>query len=328
MNSTCYHAAVPFIYHTLALEISTKDGLDRVVTELIDQPLRKNYLTHARRLNVEGKMICSGARVTEQRPEELPLERRPHDSDDRPHISLNVSDLEPDYEKFLSCEEEDDGPTEVSRSWEPLASLIARLEHLAELNYACVNQFPPCLLKALHQHHPACRLNLHTFRFRSLRKSETDPYEIELISSPCLHSVTVRHFCHYDSNGDPDYNQDAVLWAVTIAPNLKHVKLQCCRFPPSPEGNMPVPIRKQPRQPWQGFIPPVDTYRIGRLISLSLQGMVITEQSLEQWSRHTDLSRLQALALGRFRGAENYDESRNNGSIQVLGEASSNLGGL
>lgn len=205
-------------------------------------------------------------------------------------------DLEPCFDKYaFTYDEKDDGPAEVSRSWEPLTSLISQLKHLTELNYVCVNQFPPCLLEALHKHHPACRLNLNSFRFRSLREPKTDPYEMELISSPCLHSISVRHVTR-DSNGHEDYNEDAIFQAVAIAPNLKHVKLLRC----IPERTAELhEVAHIPRQPWKGFVPPVKIDRVGNLTSLSFSRlMVTTEEKLEQWNQYTDLSKLRTLAFG------------------------------
>ncbi|KAL1961538.1 hypothetical protein VTN77DRAFT_1625 [Rasamsonia byssochlamydoides] len=288
VNSIFYHAAVPFLYRTLTLHVSSRERLHRVVSKLMKQPLRQKYLTHARQLTVTGKIPRLGASVTEQLVKRTTIE----DSD----VSHHLDDLEPYYDDMFTTDEVEDKPTEVSRAWEPLASLISRLKHLTELNYACVNQFPPCLLQALHQYHPGCRLNLHTFRFRSLRWPVTDPYETELISSPCLHSLRVRHI-RRDSNWDVDYNVEAVLRAVAIAPNLKHVKLQhCISIPPPPY------LRRLPRtrrQAWQDFVPPVETHRIGRLTSLSFsKRMVTTEKTLEELGRYADLSRLQAFAFG------------------------------
>src|SRR5690606_34074938 len=77
-----------------------------------------------------------------------------------------------------------------------------------------------------HQYHPKCRLNLNTFRFRSLLP-EIDPYELDLVCSPCLHRLTVRYVT-VDCGYSGDYNKQAVMESVTIAPNLKEVKLQSC----------------------------------------------------------------------------------------------------
>lgn len=280
---------MPFLYQTLSVKVSSQEGLHQFVAELLDNPRRQQYLSHARKLNVQGKMPRLEESVAGYSTEGTDIKGRGD-------VFHQDDDLEPRFDEYaFTYDEEDDEPSEASRSWKPLALLIARLKRLTELNYACVNQFPPCLLQALHEHHPACRLNLHNFRFRSLREPNTDPYEMELIRSPCLHSVCVKHVTR-DSNGHEDYNEDAIFQAVAIAPNLKHVKLLRC-----------IPHRTSalrevahiPRRPWKGFVPPVNTDRVGNLTSLSFSHlMVTTEEKLEQWSRYTDLSKLQALAFG------------------------------
>lgn len=138
-------------------------------------------------------------------------------------------------------------------SWAPLTSLITKFQFLTELNYNCINQFPSSLLEALHRYQPLCRLNLNKFRFLSLTDSKTDPYELELIRSPCLHGLTFRHVMR-NSNGRLDYNEEAVMKTVTIAPNLKEIRSQYCH----PMTTMSIHGRRfAPKEaPWKGFIPP------------------------------------------------------------------------
>ncbi|RKU46595.1 hypothetical protein DL546_006004 [Coniochaeta pulveracea] len=81
--------------------------------------------------------------------------------------------------------------------WTPLAELLLLLPGLTNLVYGCPSQFPPCLLRALHDkarsHRP--RLHLHTFELRMLEDGSAasdgipDPHELALITSPCLDSV-------------------------------------------------------------------------------------------------------------------------------------------
>jgi hypothetical protein len=251
----------------------------------MDRPLWRPYLTHVRRLNVEGKMPLLGTGFQE---EQQLLGRHPIYSSDK---RFDVDELEPSYDGVVG-DDEDYGPREPSSSWKPLVSLIARLSRLVELNYACPNQFPPSVLRALHQHHPSCRLNLHNFRFRSLHEPETDPYEIELISSPCLHSLAVRCCRNRCSSCRKGRDEVAVLQAVTIAPHLKHVNLCRAYLPGDVSYNSLYPI------PCEGFLPPVKTPRVGNLTSLSFHESGLTAEEFDQWSKHTDLSKLRALGLG------------------------------
>jgi len=51
----------------------------------------------------------------------------------------------------------------------------------------------------------------------------------------------------------------------------------------------------RPKEPWKGFVPPIDTFNRGSLISLSLCGhnYELTKKNLDEWDKLTDLSKLQ-----------------------------------
>jgi len=74
----------------------------------------------------------------------------------------------------------DDQPTQVTLeedgAWRPLASFIRQLSALADLVYACSNQFSLCLLEVLHQDRSDCRLYIRIFNFHSLNQHDTDPH--------------------------------------------------------------------------------------------------------------------------------------------------------
>ncbi|TDZ13432.1 hypothetical protein C8035_v004456 [Colletotrichum spinosum] len=73
--------------------------------------------------------------------------------------------------------------------WRPVADLLEKLSGLRDLLYDFEVQFPPCLLRVLHDHHPACRLRIRNFHLRSLSSPSLDPYEKALVSSPCLYGI-------------------------------------------------------------------------------------------------------------------------------------------
>jgi hypothetical protein len=78
---------------------------------------------------------------------------------------------EPVIEKF----------SEEDMAWAPVVSLLQAIPHLKDLIYDCQNQFPPNLLKILHEQLPQCRLHHLTFRFRTLLWGIPSPYEMELM---------------------------------------------------------------------------------------------------------------------------------------------------
>ena len=211
-----------------------------------------------------------------------------------PDESFYGDNFEPRFNEVFIADPQEDGPDESSRSWSPLVSLISSLQRLTDLIYACENQVPPCLLQALHRHHPACRLSIRTFRFRSLRESITDPNELALVTSPCLHSLSVRYVWR-DSQGNDDYNEEAVLRTVALAPNLKQLNMLACRPASSAQLSSTFSVAKKP---WKGFSPPVETFHLGSLRSLSFCGYQdITKEKLDIWNQLTDLSKLRSLVL-------------------------------
>ncbi|EAQ84820.1 hypothetical protein CHGG_08834 [Chaetomium globosum CBS 148.51] len=146
--------------------------------------------------------------------------------------------------------------TLTDAAWQPLVRLVQILPGLGDVLYANRHRVPPCLLQALRQYRPRCRLHVFSFRLRSLRLPETDPDELALVTAPCLYSIWMWYwgmdgFDHDDySEPEPDYHAEAVDSMVKgLAPNLKEVHLF---FQPEPAYEMddnPLP----PRPPWKGF---------------------------------------------------------------------------
>lgn len=184
------------------------------------------------------------------------------------------------------CSEED-------MAWAPVVSLLQAIKSLKDLIYDCQSQFPPSLLRTLHERHPLCRLHHLTFRFRTLLWGAPYPYEMELATSPSLYRVKVT--CAFqDSDGDFDFNLEAVMeLAAGLAPNLREVTvLELCPNLPSRQHRLRKPS-------WQGLLTPTDK-SLGSLTSLSLKGCSSSSSpaQLQNWAKHTDFTILQHLALG------------------------------
>jgi hypothetical protein len=287
---------VPFIYRNLTIKISTRKKLRDDTTTLTENRPSQKCLKYTRRLELKGRMPLLERDVGEE-----PAEEGLTGSDyQEPDESFDDDNFEPRFNGVFVTDPQEDGPDESSRSWSPLISLISSLQYLTDLIYACDNQVPPCLLQALHRHHPACRLAIRTFRFRSLRASITDPNELALVTSPCLHSLSVRYVWR-DSGGNDDYNEEAVLRSVALAPNLKQLDMLGCRPASSQQLYSTLSVAKKP---WKGFSPPVEKFQIGSLRSLSFCGYQdITKAKLDIWNQHTDLSKLRSLVLSNVSDA-------------------------
>lgn len=124
----------------------------------------------------------------------------------------------------------DDLKRKTDAAWMPLARFLARLPAVRDYIFDCKNQVPVCVLSALHQNHPKCRLHVSRFWLRSLIQSESDQHDIEpdemaLIKSPCLHSTDVECYDHFD-RFRASYNEEAVLEMISgLSPGLKVVRM-------------------------------------------------------------------------------------------------------
>ncbi|KAK1839261.1 hypothetical protein CCHR01_18123 [Colletotrichum chrysophilum] len=195
--------------------------------------------------------------------------------------------------------------------WKPLAKLIERLPRLKELLYACPNQFPPCLLAALHEHHPSCRLHLRNFHLHSIKDrhglaavldaEETD-HELRLASSPCLHSIRYSYanshgdYGRFNNNEEPNPNNihnSAVMRYVTrMAPNLKRVHLR--PVPDVPDES----TQSFPPEPWEAVSHLDLPQSLASLTSIEMdQGFYVSDEVIKVWRESTDMSVLRVLKL-------------------------------
>ncbi|KAJ5587846.1 uncharacterized protein N7459_003611 [Penicillium hispanicum] len=110
-------------------------------------------------------------------------------------------------------------------SWKPVVRLIQALPKLADLFYFCAAQFPPCLLDALHEYRPDCRLRLHSLTLLSLKRLEMDLHELRIMTSPSLYSIVLDRNVSGGSRS-VSYRRaakHALLRLIQGAPNLKEV---------------------------------------------------------------------------------------------------------
>lgn len=311
MNKSCYNATLPFIYRNLTIKVSSRASLRRDVEQLRENDLSQKRLEYLRHLKLQGQMPL----LEKHTREELPLIRDVSDVCAEPDETSTNDSRVPQFHTVFAGDHDEAGPDESSHAWSPVVSLISSLSHLMDLIYECKNQFPPCLLQALHRHHPACRLDIRTFRFRSLRKPNTDPNELALVTSPCLHSLSVRYITR-DEDGNDDYNEEAVMRAVASTPNLKHVNMLGCSAADSPGLYFSEDIA---RVPWKGFIPPLEKFQIRSLISLAFYGYHdITKEKMDVWSRYTDLSKIQSLIVSDVSDATIFIDSAGDALFKSL----------
>lgn len=196
-----------------------------------------------------------------------------------------------------------DSSTLTDTAWPPLACLVQQLQFLSDFLHAGPGSFPPCLLEALLQYQPRCRLHVFTFRLRSLHLPETDPDELALATAPCLHSIWVWYKDGLDDDDQPDYHSEAVESMVKgLAPNLKEVHL--FREPSNHDLNgNPLPCA-----PWKGFtnvrtgtfLPAqLESLELGLDLGTTVPRLALNKEVVDSGTENTNLSFLRVLKLSR-----------------------------
>lgn len=113
-----------------------------------------------------------------------------------------------------------------SGSWEPLGSLITRLDCLERLDYSALNPFPAALQEALSRH-PSCQLNLWAEQCvgYSEMAGDRDPYSIcRVLRCSNLHTLTIETAWKRSSVAGW-VNLTDQLPFIFVAPNLKNLVL-------------------------------------------------------------------------------------------------------
>lgn len=199
VNKFCYSAAAPFPLSTIKFCLCEPDP------ELVAEQVQE----YAQIMRRRGGFRYLRRVVINARPPET---RRQLSAAERGHCDDRGLLRPSEYaESGYSAE----AAYEINHVWEPLANLIRELPALADLLYSCRWQFPPCLLDALHETQPRCRLYIYEFRLHTLSAPVTDPYEYKLSTSPCLYSVYHQTNMIFENEGEnPDYHKETILRMV------------------------------------------------------------------------------------------------------------------
>ncbi|KAH6844613.1 hypothetical protein B0I37DRAFT_343081 [Chaetomium sp. MPI-CAGE-AT-0009] len=249
-SRVCYHAATPQRLSRVKLTIRDKEKLRGDLEKLVTMLGRHNLFRHVRRVVAIGCMN-NGDKFDDYYRKIGPAILADDDDD-------SDGDSESGFgSKFhagpaLSTEQKQ----AQHEAWLPFAQFLGQLPALSDLVYACTHQIPPCVLGALHQHHPKSRLHIDAFDLRSLYQErdqlhDIDPDDFALATSPCLYSLRAR-CVSYDERGRFNFNLEALKYIVAsgCAPGLRKVSIH--HSPPS--GTLAlVEALRDPRYPWKGF---------------------------------------------------------------------------
>ncbi|CAO2648685.1 Nn.00g079520.m01.CDS01 [Neocucurbitaria sp. VM-36] len=287
-SKACHSAAAFLVVKKICITIHGCDKLQRDADRLVEALARADSARYVQSITINGALHLSGKRTAM------------YNTDDCWFRRCGLAEILVDEEQmdfFRKYVVYDEGVIEKSSeedmAWAPVVNLLQAIPNLKDLIYDCQTQFPPSLLRTLHEQQPQCRLHHLTFRFRTLLWGVPYPYEMELATSLSLYRVEAT--CSYqDSDGDFDFNLDAVMeLAAGLAPNLKEVTILGL-YPVLPSSQRSV------RKPlWQG-LPGSTGAGIGSLTSLSLRGYpgFTSPAQLQNWAKHTDFDNLQHLFLG------------------------------
>jgi hypothetical protein len=244
--SHCFHeVAIPFIYETLNVRFSDYTSLQHIVTEIKENPRRKQFLIHARRLNVMAMPdngyqevfdldSLSGFCDIFGPDDDLRARDLIPDTFGSPGFFFNRHLSEPLIQTLRAWRQ----PGYYNeKNWEPLIWLIGSMSRLTEMNYLLKNMFPKCLLEVIHKHHPNCHLNVWGRQWLQLREPGLegflstpnmvlelrDPFEMDLLRSPCLHALSIN--CNFYRLAKTQVAVKNIFPLITMAPNLKHIDL-------------------------------------------------------------------------------------------------------
>jgi hypothetical protein len=295
-SKACYSAAAFLIFRKISITIHDRDGLRRDADRLVEALARADSARYVQSIIINGALHLSGKKTAMYDPDDCWLRRC-----GLAEILVDEEQMDFSREYVVYDEGVIEKSSEEDMAWAPVVSLLETIPGLKDLIYDCQSQFPPSLLRTLHEHHPQCRLHHLTFRFRTLLWGIPYPYEMELATSPSLYRVKAT--CAYqDSDGDFDFNLDAVMeLAAGLAPNLKEVTILDL-YP-----NLPSSQRSVRKPLWQG-LPGSTSEGTGSLISLSLIGCLGFRSlaQLQNWAKHIDFDNLQHLVLGGSYLTEGY----------------------
>jgi hypothetical protein len=217
----CYSTVISISYQTLRFSANL-EHLDKDVQMYSQLLNRVNGHGRVSRLIISGGFVTNPQEQQEWRRPTMTVAEYCGDDDD---------EIITEHRKYLSKTgnrelETLESAYESDHLWRTLAEFISHLPSLDSIFYTRPSQFPPCLLKSIHQHRPQCKLYLTNFNIWSLHADQTDDYEFRLLTSPCLYGIMIRYYddSGYDADGRPVYHAEALMSLISgLSPNLKKV---------------------------------------------------------------------------------------------------------
>ncbi|KAF3018372.1 hypothetical protein E8E15_007613 [Penicillium rubens] len=285
LNHTCYEIAAPLFYQRLSIKFWDAQSLRKTVSELTEGGQGRQFVKHARNLSViclnPGLGNSPQDRVWQLEGCKLGNTRVGQDDPATQDTFLedHLTDPTLSYASGVLLLKGWSNYRQWERDWQPLAALVARLCHLAEIEFLVRNDFPISLQEAISQHHPKCQLKIFwpqnvTSSVPGL-KNQTCPrvrkimsnddfagIDINLLRLEGLHTLSVQIPSRSDSKGRW-VEIDEMLPFLLLAPNLKHLLLRKS----STAHRLPVAMLKQE---WHNLAVSTQPVPVSSLHSISI----------------------------------------------------------
>lgn len=203
------------------------------------------------------------------------------------------------------------GSLHRDRSWTPVKSLIACLDHLEQLDFIANDEFTRDLEQAISHHHPNCRVNITWRQAVGYSVLDTEArkqlsrhkiwsnyeFDINVLQLPGLHTLAVN-LIYSESRSAGREDLDEMLPFLVTAPGLKHLDLQ------NEIDNPGFPLGRL-REKWQGLIDARSPMIISQLESITISNIGPDENILFKLAAVGDLSNLRSLAIGKVQDPVN-----------------------
>ena len=197
------------------------------------------------------------------------------------------------------------GPTTASYydlDWEPLASLITRLQFLEELDFVMHNQFPSSLQQIIYERHPYCRVRVWwrqalVYSLPCLKKKllatkagipDDCDSDINLLHCRGFETIAIYLTQEYDQSRRRT-DVDEMFPFLFAVPSLKHLILQRDIEPPD---RLPLSVIKDE---WRKFAAAENPTPVASLESLTVT--LAHESAVLNVARSVDLSCLRSLDI-------------------------------
>lgn len=298
VNKSCYNAALALLFCRIVLRVTEGSRPERSVQQLRQVLERTNGFRFVRHV------VLGGFGRWEEEHDQLVENDMQSDAcrypfgntanEDEENVELiNIARVEAQWQSSWYVD---------NNVWDLLADFIPDLPGLSDVIFDCSTQYLPRLLRVLHQHHPQCRLHLGSFDIYRPDGSLTPAEQVELITSPLLHTIYLRDRSQegYGPDGAPTYGADAVRRIIAgLAPNLKKVAVLNTHAGWSPAL---AEALAQERPAWLGFALPDNETTKRTKGSLDYLQLVSFEplNDIREWMSCIDDSTLRVLKLERL----------------------------